>query len=186
VSLEIREAIETDVPFIVETWARHFYQSRASGVLSRDLFLGVHFQHFANTIAREDVTALVAFSPQAEIGSEIYGYLVFERYEPPILHYTYITDVCRRHGVLRALLACADVDLSRRFIATCRHPRLLSFKERREKAGKSFHFTVDPRFLRDPSFKERHREKTRRRAVPRTVETTRRRRARSAEAPRPS
>lgn len=173
-----REAIETDVPFIVDTWARHFFGANAAGVLPRHIFLRTHREWFAETIARPDVHALVAYSPAAAVGEEIYGYLVHETgTRMPILHYAYVTDGLRRRGVLKTLLGAAGIDPSRRFLVTCRHPRLLSIRERWEKSGRKLLFTTDPRLLRDPTYKVRY-DKARRSNIPDSDPITTWRRAR--------
>jgi hypothetical protein len=181
-----REAIETDVPFVIDSWARHFYAADGAGVLPRDIFLRTHRAFFAETIARNDVHALVAYEPTANVGEEIYGYLVHETgIETPILHYAYVTDGLRRRGVLKALLSVAGIDPTRRFFVTCRHPRLLAIRDEQEKLGRTLPFRFDPRLLRSPTFKGRY-DKARRRNVSHSNPTTVWRRARRPPDPCPT
>jgi GNAT superfamily N-acetyltransferase len=99
----IRPARDGDMGFIVDTWRQSFGPESYLFKFNRDLYFRLMAMHI-NGLARAGATISVACAPTDE--DTIIGYVAHTGSE---LHYVYVREALRKHGVARGLLEHAGV-----------------------------------------------------------------------------
>lgn len=97
----VREALEEDLPYVLETLAHHGLRDRWPRPR-----LSERKQAVLDVIARDEVVTVMAVNPEAP--DAFYGFCLYELPDgpvPPFLHYVYVKKVARRMGVARRMLA---------------------------------------------------------------------------------
>lgn len=137
-TISFRNALPTDIPFVVDSWVASYRNAHAAGMISMENWAVVMIPEVYKVISRPGVKVLVAYHPDEPKESDAYGYAVVEhgmRYpvrervgrrtekrmveaEGPVVHYVYVKQLYRRMGIARALLESADV--SDQFIYSCK------------------------------------------------------------------
>jgi GNAT superfamily N-acetyltransferase len=104
--MRIRRATEADEAFICDSWLRSFRDSWFAGPIPNDLYYDLYRKIINERVrARKNAQTLVAVAPDDD--SVILGFACVE--PPSIVHYVYVKDVFRRHGVASALVKYANI-----------------------------------------------------------------------------
>lgn len=160
--IKYRQAVASDVQFIVRSWLDSYRSAHGAGILSNDPldvpcacgepvsydYDAVMEVTLAKLLQRPGLSAWVAHNPSERPPHDLYGYLVSERganvpsyvngtlrvrhTNEPLIHYVYIKDGYRGFKIARALFKVSGIDPSQPFIYTCRTPTVAKL----EVAGK--------------------------------------------------
>lgn len=151
--VHIRPMLERDEGFVIKTWLDGFRDSHYSGVLPFREYKLAHRLHFNDVLGRPDVGTSIAIDPtQEDPRLEILGCLVVERWElAPIIHWMFVPRQLRRAGIATALMGAGGAQVDR-LVITCKTRKVIEI----QKARPSLRLHHDPRFLRDPQWKERN------------------------------
>ena len=168
--------LERDEGFVVDSWAESFWHSHFSGVLPKPMYQAAHREHFTQVLKRPDVEVLMAVNRyEDDPRHELFGCLVWEKWTQPIVHWVYTswgtpTMRMRRQGVATALFRAARIDPSQQMIvASCITADVFQIKDAARQRGVFLQVKHDPRFLRDPEWKDRaDAKRAKRREIPRT------------------
>jgi hypothetical protein len=122
VDIRIRRMRPDDTAFVIDTWVETFRNTYAAGVVPMKFYQADYRKYVATLLADREPDVLVAYDAAAEVaGAELLGYLVFEtsatfpagrrmKTVGPVVHYCYVKEYMRGHGLARALFAAAKID----------------------------------------------------------------------------
>jgi len=140
--LTFRQGEERDLPFVEDAFVSSYRTAHAAGLVPMPYWEEQARRNWRWVLARPGVEVIVACHPTEgqESRTDIYGFIVLERdvWIPtrlrrdgqwveelapagcPVVHFVYCKAAYRRHGIGRLLFKAARVDLSGRFIASCK------------------------------------------------------------------
>ena len=102
----IRPAESTDLGFIIDTWRRsHGGPSSPLWSFDRDVYFHLMSRHIKALMREPDAMSLVACAPDDP--DTVVGWSVITG---GTLHYVYVREALRKHGVARKLLAPHELD----------------------------------------------------------------------------
>lgn len=123
-TIAYRNAVVTDVPFIVSSWSRSYKESRSAGMIASDDWESVMHPQIRKVLARSGTRAIVAI--ESTDPDFLYGWIAGNMSGSiPVVFYTYVKESYRRAGYARGLLRDLGVDPSQRFAYTCWTPVIL-------------------------------------------------------------
>lgn len=106
----VREAIETDIPFIYSSWLKsYFEQGKLFQKLRRRIYFPNQHEVITKILARKTTNVLVIVSKEDE--NIILGYLVAEILNKPVIHFAYIKEAFRRKHLMSFLLQTMGISL---------------------------------------------------------------------------
>ena len=103
--VRVRPAHAGDVGFIIDTWRQSFREESYLFRYNRDLYFRLMSMHITGLMKGAGAMLLVACDPSDE--DTIVGFVALTG---PELHYVYVRDSFRKHGVARLLLSGQDVE----------------------------------------------------------------------------
>lgn len=96
--VQLRNATETDVPFIFNSWLKSYRSSALAGKISNPVYFQFQHQAIERLLKRSQVKMLCS----AQDPNDLKGYVVFEQIDGVlVLHYAYIKHSFRRLGLLK-------------------------------------------------------------------------------------
>lgn len=102
----IRPAAPTDVPFILNSWLRHYHEhGEGARHVPNDVYFSAQGHHGLVVKLLRESTVLVACTDDDQ--DAILGWACLA---PPVLHYVYVKAPFRRLGIGRALLSAGPLD----------------------------------------------------------------------------
>lgn len=105
--VQIRNAIESDVPFIFNSWLKSYRGANAAKNISNPVYFDFQHQAIESLLKRSQVFVLCSPDDQ----SQVFGYVVCEKLEDiDIVHYIYIKYAFRGMGLGQMLLKHANID----------------------------------------------------------------------------
>lgn len=105
--VQLRNAIEADVPFIFNSWLKSYRGANSVKSVSNPVYFEFQHKTIEKLLQRSQVYVLC--SP--EDSSQVFGYIVCEKVEEiPVLHYAYIKYAFRGMGLCRLLMQHAGLD----------------------------------------------------------------------------
>ncbi len=105
INVKIRESLESDEPFFYNSWLRSFKPSYFAGPIPNDMYWDVYSAIIGRLLGRSKV--FVACDPDSE--NVIYGYLVVEYKDRPVVHWMYVKQSFRGFGIALQLAEAAKV-----------------------------------------------------------------------------
>jgi len=100
--IAFRQPTEADLSFVYSSWLKSYRTSDASRRMVNDVYYGGHKRVIARLLSTS--LAIVAVNP--EDPDQIYGYIVYaEAAGVPVVHYVYVKQPYRRHGIASQLFA---------------------------------------------------------------------------------
>ena len=106
--VQIRAAVETDVPFIFNSWLKSFQGSHTARNISTPVYFD--FQH--KTIENLLKKCPVLIACDSTDPDSVYGYFVYELLDGvTVYHYAYVKHAFRQMGVFKLLLEKAGYSL---------------------------------------------------------------------------
>lgn len=141
-SLAYRPAEGRDLPLILDAWLSSFRTSNSAGIIAMKRWKPVMTPELLDILARRGVEAWVAYHPEADMGSDLYGFLIAEKdvsemtprglvkTDQPLVHYVYVRLPYRRNGVARGLFRAAGVDPSKPFLYTFKTPTVANLSKK--------------------------------------------------------
>ena len=116
-----REALPRDEAFIMRNWLVEFWRSKHSGTFNHDDYFAAQRAKIEEILAWPQAKVLVAANPQeGDSSHEIFGYLVYEPADVPVIHWAFVKRGLRKNRVFRYLCWAADIDLKKPLIYTHR------------------------------------------------------------------
>lgn len=101
-----RPGTSADYPCVLSSWLKGYRYGSSYGRAQRNgVFFPDHQAIALDILARPTAQLLVACLE--DMPTTIAGFLVHERSTPPVLHWVYVKDSLRRHGVASMLLRAA-------------------------------------------------------------------------------
>lgn len=122
---DIREAKDSDMDFIYSSWLKSFRESHYAGVIPMNAYYKVYSPILKGLIFdRPGARILVATNPEEDDPRhELLGWIAREPGKlMNVLHYVYVKEAFRRHGVAKALFQAAGFDVRHQFIYTFKTP----------------------------------------------------------------
>lgn len=114
--IQHRPLIPADRPFVIATWSSSYKSSPYAGILFTDDYATVMHATINRVLDRPETTTLLACDRDDR--DFLYGYIVGELADTPIIHYAYVKTPYRRSGIARGLLAAIGVNALGRFVYT--------------------------------------------------------------------
>lgn len=101
-AIVVRQALDSDAPFIFSSWLKSFRSSDFAKHLSNSMYYREHHKLIADILERSQV--ICAVSDEDE--SQIFGWICAETGGPvPVVHYVYVKQTYRRVGIASKLLS---------------------------------------------------------------------------------
>lgn len=170
----IRRALPADLKFVRDSWRDSHRMSHTAGPIPMNRYREVYDDAIGQLLTRPDVVALVAHEQgeappydllgficvehnvqapvrvreQQRVGDRFVGYRWVDRFEPlpqPLVHYVYVKQDFREHGLARALFKAAGVDPARPWVHTYSTAIVSKIRHAQNWAG-----VFDPRLARFP------------------------------------
>jgi len=114
-SLKFRQAAESDMAFIYDSWLRSFKHAHAAGPIPMEIYWDVYKKALDIIMARPGVLIIVAYHPglSPESKADIHGWSCIEKLdgETPVVHYIHVKKERRGSGIARMMLAEAGIDV---------------------------------------------------------------------------
>jgi len=101
--VKIREIAEADLPLIYNSWLKSYRESPAVRSIPNSIYFKEHHKLIENILMSTYCQVLVACAADDE--NVVYGYLVIEFLDSPVVHWAYCKQQFRRSGVMKALVA---------------------------------------------------------------------------------
>lgn len=99
--VQIRNAIEADVPFIFNSWLKSYKGSNACKSISAPIYYQFHHKTIETLLQKCSVKVVCSAADE----NQVYGYIVYELLETvPVLHYAYVKHLYRNMGLLSMML----------------------------------------------------------------------------------
>jgi hypothetical protein len=137
--LEYRQAVETDLRFVVGSWVDSYRTAHAAGLISMDDWKAVMKPQVVKVLLRPGIEVIVAFKPGEQAPSDIYGWVCIERNVfaptkgledgrrvestvliPVVVHYIFVKFLYRRSSIASGLLRAARRDPTKPMVYTCK------------------------------------------------------------------
>jgi hypothetical protein len=100
--------VPNDKNFICATWLNsYFTSSRFAKRITHRIFKDYHSEVIERILTNPKTEVLIASS--IDDPDTIFGYLVFQKYKTPILHYVYVKHAFKKMGIAAELIQKADV-----------------------------------------------------------------------------
>lgn len=96
---DIRDATETDLPFIYSTWLKSYRYDSLIGKGCRNTIFYSHYTKIIDHILTGSEVKVI-MAAHLEDPKVTFGYLV---YEPHIVHYVFVKEEFRKHGIAKCL-----------------------------------------------------------------------------------
>ena len=97
----IRRVEKQDIPFILSSWLKSFWNAPAVRGMTKTLY----FRHEREAAVRLIQQSSIVMAVNPEDGDEIYGYIVYEVVDGAyIMHYVYVKQAYRRKGLATNLI----------------------------------------------------------------------------------
>lgn len=131
-ALRIRSATDSDLEFVVAAWVESYRMSHFSGPIPMPLYRSHMTEYVRWMLARPGIEVLVAHKPGESPPDDVYGWLCMENDMPmrvrrfdhqrgmtvedelvsaqPIVHYVYVKQLFREHGIANRLFQFAEID----------------------------------------------------------------------------
>ena len=100
--LLIREADVSDIPFILDSWLRHYVDFRDKRMPSDHVWFKSYRPVVENLLQKCSVK-VAAYSEQPH---QIFGYIVYDK-ESPILHWIFVKKIMQEMGIATKLIDSA-------------------------------------------------------------------------------
>lgn len=130
--LAIRQATAPDLEFVVNSWVESYRLSHFSGPIPMPMYRDAMTAFVRWILQRPGIEVWVAFKPRESPPDDIYGWLAIERdvlmrvrqfseehrgmieverpTRMPVIHYAYVKQIFREHGVANRLCAHVGID----------------------------------------------------------------------------
>lgn len=161
--------------FVLDTWIDSYRTSHAAGLAPMDEYERT-YRSWLTTIISRPARVLVAFSPGAEQGADLCGWICYEldaraparmmrSYDEmrrerlarenmvpvgPLVHFVYVLQAYRNHRIARGLFGAAGIDLARPFVASCKTGTSSQIEHEHKKSGKPIPVRFNPLPVRFP------------------------------------
>lgn len=118
--VEIVEATEDAIPFIMSTWVMSYRQSRWIEAIPSNVYCGSQRQ-LAERLIANGIVKIARWTKHPE---QYYGWICYNRSRMGlVVHYCYVKNNFRRKGIGKALLLATDYKRGEPFTAT-HYPRI--------------------------------------------------------------
>lgn len=125
-----------ELALVRSSWRRGYFRSDHAGPVPREVWLPVYETIINTIIARPEVEIMVAENPGVAPPDDLYGWMAYERetewherdrvdgywqevaIRVPVVHFLFVKESFRGHGVAARLLMDAGIDTRRKFIIT--------------------------------------------------------------------
>lgn len=107
--VEIRSIIETDVPFIFNSWLKAFRNSRFAAPVNQNVYFSEQHKLVEKLLGRATTLVVGAASDPATV----YGYVCYEYIQGVfVLHFAYVKHDFRTLGLFKTLMDATKHDFS--------------------------------------------------------------------------
>jgi GNAT superfamily N-acetyltransferase len=149
----IRDALDDDRAFVVDSWLMSFRLSHFAGPISMRRYRDVYSLEIEDLLLRPLCCVRVAYNNLSP--GQIFGFLCFEGgHKHPVIHYLYVKQPLRRRGIAKLLVQDASINLDRRFVYTYRTPLAHDLTKRGSKYERGKFMPQVARF--EPEDKDHH------------------------------
>ena len=165
-----RRATPSDLEFVRGSWRDSHRMSHTAGPIPMDAYPHVYDALIKRLLEREGVFVVVMHSDQEAPPNDVLGWACveegvraparvrengqwvdrFHELKQPLVHYVYVKQPFRLHGVARSLLTAAGVDTELPWIHTFSTAVVAKLRNKRTRAGLRWPATFDPRLARFP------------------------------------
>lgn len=97
---DIREARETDLPFIFSTWSSSYRYTSDMGTCPNSIFFPNFNKVMDHILGLPETSVMIAC--EKSVSEVIFGYMVHQK--PDIIHYAYVKQAFCNFGIAKSLL----------------------------------------------------------------------------------
>lgn len=101
---KIRYGVPADIPFIASSWSKSYQSSAAVRNVRTSLYFDRQKQTILHLLQRSQCLVICL----REDEDAILGYVVFEK---DVLHFVYVKEAWRKHGIATRLVSAAGLDI---------------------------------------------------------------------------
>lgn len=114
-----RDATPDDRQFIVSTWSASYKNSHYAGLIQSEDWADVMHRQVEKVLSRPGARTLMAHEDSDPLF--LYGWIAGDMTETvPVVFYAYVKEAYRRMGIARGLFDALGIDVSQRFVYSCR------------------------------------------------------------------
>lgn len=140
--VSFRPQVESDLNFILSSYAESFRRSPYSGVLPDKAYYDAARDHFSQIMKRENAQTLLCVAEGEAPPNDLFAWVVWE---PGVLHYVYVKHLFRGMGVARDLLRRTGLDPTK---ATCTYTHRTKFSGDYLREHETQRWKYDPKAAR--------------------------------------